>query len=67
MTSQRDPAFLTPDERFREIAAILAAGVRRVRDRSILGIAGPIPENSSEASKKPLEIGGKVPLTVQRG
>ena len=33
MSNCADPTRLSPDERFREVAGILAAGVRRLRER----------------------------------
>lgn len=67
MMSQRDSAILAPAERFREVAAILAAGVRRLHDRAALRIDHPAPENPSETLEKPLEISLETVLSVQRG
>ena len=56
--SPDDPAHLTPDERRRQVAAILARGVLRLRSSAQLG---PDPaesehcaENSSDPRKKAL-------------
>lgn len=49
-----DPSKMTPDERRREVAAILADGLCRLRDRSALE-ASPRPENPSESSETSLE------------
>jgi len=56
----RDPAAMTPDERRREIAAILARGVLRLREsvQNAHG-SGPqrTPEKSAESAGKPLMKG----------
>lgn len=67
MMSRREPATLAPDERFREIAAILAAGVRRLRDRAALHVDQSNPKNPSEASKTPLEVSPETVLSVHDG
>jgi hypothetical protein len=67
MMSQRDPATLAPDERFREIAGILAAGVRRLRDRAALHVDQPNPKKTSQASKTPLEVAPETVLSVHDG
>jgi hypothetical protein len=61
-----DPALMTPDERRREVAAILAAGLRRLRDRSALASV-PASENLSETAEKPLEAVPENPLSVHVG
>jgi hypothetical protein len=67
MLSQRDPAILAPVERFREVAAILAAGVRRLRDRAALRIDHPAPENPTKSIETCLEVSPETVLSVQRG
>ena len=44
---------LTPEERFRELAAILAAGILRLRIRP--GAAVSAPEESAESSRNSLD------------
>jgi hypothetical protein len=49
-----DSLDLTPDERFREVARILAVGVRRLRTQA-LAVAGPglhfDPENPGDSGR----------------
>jgi len=61
-----DPALMTPDERRREVAAILAAGLRRLRDRAAL-TSSPTSENRLESEQKPLEAVPENPLSVHVG
>ncbi len=65
MRPDLDPAQLTPDERRREVAAILAAGLCRLRDRSALDPSAA--ENPAEAAEKSLEAVRENPLTVLVG
>lgn len=67
MQSQRDPATLSPAERFREVAAILAVGMRRLRDRAALRIDHPVPENPTESLETRLEVSSETVLSVQGG
>ncbi len=71
MTTDRDPAWMTPDERRRELAAILAAGLRRLRDRHVLYAAdGDVPPAESaptESSQDCLEVPAKTVLSVHAG
>ena len=67
MMSQRDPATLATAECFHEIAAILAAGMRRLRDRAALGIDPCAPDIPAENPETPLEVSSKTVLSVQRG
>lgn len=67
MLSQRDPATPAPAERFREVAAILASGVRRLRDRAALRIDHPAPEKPAESPETCLEVSPETVLSVQRG
>jgi hypothetical protein len=66
MRPDLDPSLLTPDERRREVAAILAAGLRRLLDRAALASV-PDPENPSESAEKPLEAVPENPLSVHVG
>jgi hypothetical protein len=69
MRPDLDPAQMTPDERRREVAAILAFGLCRLRDRHALE-ARPeqtILESPSEAAKTPLEAAPENPLSVNVG
>lgn len=74
MRPDLDPSLMTPDERRREAVAILASGLRRLRDRVALA-ADPAPETPSsseseihpEAAEKSLEAVPDNPLTVHVG
>jgi hypothetical protein len=61
-----DPACMTPDERLREVAAILAVGLRRRRDRATLASV-PAPEILADRAEKPLEAVPENPLSVHVG
>ena len=58
----RDPAAMTPEQRRREVAAILARGVLRLRECQPLAVVPP-PERTIEKSSKSLSI----PLDVHAG
>ena len=66
MRPDLDPSLMTPDERRREVAGILAAGLRRLRDRDALAV-DPASEISSETSGKPLEAVPANPLSDHVG
>ena len=66
MQPDLDPSLMTPDERRREVAAILAAGLRRLRDRVALASV-PAPENLLESEREPLEAVPENPLSVHVG
>jgi hypothetical protein len=66
MRPDLDPSLLTLDERRREVAAILAAGLRRLRDRAALTSSSP-PENPSETGENSLEAVPENPLSVHVG
>ena len=66
MHPRDDSLQLTPDERRHEVAAILAAGLLRLRDRGLLAPA-PISENPSNSSQNRLEAVPENPLTVHDG
>jgi hypothetical protein len=63
------PALLSPDQRSREIACLLAAGVRRLFSRPANDIPGPHPEpeKSQESSETGLEVGSETRLSVHTG
>ena len=64
------PFLLTPDERFSEVASILASGAIRLHARSALSVnetgqPGPeIPHNSASSG---LEFSDETVLSVQNG
>ena len=53
------PDQLTPDERFRELARLLAVGVRRLLSRT--------PEKVSDSSENSLEVSPETRLSVHDG
>jgi len=68
MRPQTDPTSMTADERLREVAAILAADLLRLRARSALPTDPgqvPGPENPSETGPDCLEVPGEIGLSVQ--
>lgn len=71
MRPDLDPSLLTPDERRHELAAILAAGLRRLRDRHVLYAAGgdvpPAESAPTESSQDCLEVPAKTVLSVHAG
>jgi hypothetical protein len=70
MRPYADPDFLTPDERFRELSCLLAAGVLRLRGRAAQA-AHPgqqvCPKQSSESGQSCLEVPGETVLSVHNG
>jgi len=66
MRPDLDPALMTPDERRREVAAVLASGLRRLRDRAALA-HDTTSENPSEPVENSLEADPANPLTVHVG
>jgi hypothetical protein len=70
MRPHDDPAAMTADERLREVASILAAGVLRLRSRAALP-ADPAehsgPKNPLESGQDRLEVPGKTVLSVHTG
>jgi hypothetical protein len=65
-----DPACMTPDERLREVAAILAAGILRLRARTALPAdpdEHPGPENPRETGQDCLEVRPETVLSVHAG
>ena len=70
MRPEQDPATLAPRERFEEVAAILAAGLRRLRDRVALPPTPdeqPGPRNPAESLQDCLEVPAKTVLSVHTG
>jgi len=66
MSNCADPTRLSPDERFREVATILAAGILRLRQRSALSA-----ENGdkilADSSPDGLEVLAETRLSVRVG
>lgn len=56
---------LTPDQRFEQVASILAKGVIRCQ-RLLRSIASPPDKDSPESSPGGLEVPGKTRLSVSR-
>jgi hypothetical protein len=70
MRPETDPARMTADERLREVAAILAAGLFRLRARSALPTNPgqvPGPENLPETGPDCLEVPAETVLSVHTG
>jgi len=66
MRSDVDPASLTPEDRFREVAALLAAGLLHLRATD--DPAGrPAPEKSSNSTPNCLELPGETVLSGHTG
>lgn len=66
MSNERAPAELTPIERRRQVAAILAKGVVRWRKRAKNGGFMPAPE-SSPVPENRLDLPGETRLSVSDG
>ena len=62
-----DPSLLTPDERFSEVAGILAAGVLRLHARAALSGDDPGPEKPPNSGPAGLEVSEKTVLSVHTG
>jgi hypothetical protein len=70
MRPDLDPSLLTLDERRREVAAILAAGLLRLRARAALPTDPgqvPGPENLPETGPDCLEVPAETVLSVHTG
>ena len=63
MRSDVDPLSLTPEDRFREVAALLAASLLRLHARP----AGANPQKSSNSSPNCLEFSGEAVLSGHTG
>ncbi len=65
-----DNSDLTPHDLFREIAAVLAVGVLRLRDRAATSAAPDehsAPENPEKTGDSCLELSAKTVLSVHTG
>jgi hypothetical protein len=70
MRPHDDPAAMTADERLHEVAAILAAGILRLRSRAALPTdpgQDSGPKNLQESGQDCLEVCGETVLSVHRG
>jgi len=65
MQSIDDPSSMTPDERFSEIAGILAGGVLRLHTRAAL--PADKLEKSPDFALAGLEVSAETVLSVHRG
>ena len=65
MRSIDDPFSMTPDERFSEIATILAGGVLRLHARA--AISADKLEKSPDSAAAGLEVSGETVLSVHCG
>jgi hypothetical protein len=66
MPNCADAALLSPDERLREVASILAAGVLRLRQRAAL-LADDAQTKSAKSSAAGLEVPDETVLSVHTG
>jgi len=63
-----DVSELTPDQRRRELVAILAAGVLRLRQRRLrAGEPAAPPDTSPKSSAAGLDVGAETVLSVHTG
>ena len=64
-----DPTHLTPEDRFREVAAVLARGLLRLHARPAAACPAEHlgPENSPDSSPNCLEVPGETVLSVHTG
>jgi len=62
----QDPFDISPDDRFREIAAILARGILRLRKHGNLRLVSP-PEKSGNSPAEPLAVPADPRLSVTTG
>lgn len=66
MRPDQDPATIAPAERLEEVAAILADGLRRLRDHDAIDVVA-IKENPPESGDEDLEAVRGNPLTDHVG
>lgn len=66
MDSNHDPATPAPERRLEEVAAILADGLRRLRDRGAIHV-NPMAENPPQSGDADLEAVRASPLTDHVG
>ena len=63
-----DPTELSPEDRRRELAGILAQGVSRLRQRRrLIGEVSAPPTTAPESSAGRLEVSGETVLSVHTG
>jgi hypothetical protein len=69
MPTLDDPDDISPDQRLRELARILAVGVARLRQRRLLAgePAEPPPETAPKSAASCLEVSGETVLSVHTG
>lgn len=70
MRPELDPSILTPHDRLREVARLLATGVLRVLDRPAQAATltdQPAPENLDGETRDCLELPGETVLSVRDG
>jgi hypothetical protein len=67
MRSCEDPALLTAEQRLSEVAAILAAGILRLRARAALPATEPGPEIPVDSGATCLDVRAKTVLSVLAG
>jgi hypothetical protein len=66
MTTDRDPAEHSPADRAREVAALLAAALRRLRDRAALG-PDSLSQKCSDSQTNELAVSAHKSVTVSGG
>lgn len=66
MRPDQDPATLAPEERLEEVAAILADGLRRLRDHNVVPVVA-VPGNPPDSRNEDLEAVRAGPLTDHVG
>ena len=66
MSDRADSTHLSPDERLRDVAAILATGVLRLCQRAVLS-TGKTEENPAKRPPNGLELSEKTRLSVRVG
>jgi hypothetical protein len=70
MQPHDDPAAMTADERLREVAAILAGGILRLRSRAALPTnpgQDSSPKKLPESGQDCLEVSAETVLSVHKG
>ena len=63
MRPHDDPAAMNADERLREVARILAAGILQLRSRAAL----PVPNSPPKSAQDSLEVSAETVLSVHSG
>jgi hypothetical protein len=67
MPRSHDPALLSPEERFHELARLLAAGLLRLRRPLPSAAGGPGPRFPQNSAANGLELPGEMRLSVPGG